>query len=190
MASLRQNNYVLGIFSSIDGFEQLPLDELKKHHYTIDEVYNDDMCVFVSTHSRLLDLPTVTTKDVIAQYDTVNQIMDLISLNHYRNHPVLGKLMINSAYNFSDRENIKKFIAADLAVAVLPRSFARHDLYVEHGLITPLTLEDLDLSITGYLAYQATNITPQLQALIQCIKTYYAQQKNGSAVDWVVLLKG
>ena len=109
-----------------------------------------------------------------ALYQTVNQIIDLLSLNHYRNHPKLNELMMNSAYNFSDRENVKKFVAKDLAIAVLPRSFTEQDLYVQAGLIAPLPVSDLKLCITGYLAYAATNVTPQLQALISCIHAYYA----------------
>lgn len=172
--ALRQNNYALGIFSSIDGFEQLALDELKKHHYIVEEIYEDEMAIFASTKSPLAQKDSVTTAEVTALYQTVNQIIDLLSLNHYRNHPKLNELMMNSAYNFSDRENVKKFVAKDLAIAVLPRSFTEKDLYVQVGLIAPLPVSDLKLCITGYLAYAATNVTPQLQALISCIHAYYA----------------
>ena len=173
--ALRQNNYALGIFSSIDGFEQLALDELKKHHYCVEEVYTDQMAIFASTKSPLAQKETVTTAEVTEHYQTVNQIIDLLSLNHYRNHPKLNELMLNSAYNFSDRENVKKFVAKDLAIAVLPKSFMEQDIYVQSGLIAPLSVSDLTLSITGYLAYAATNMTPQLQALISCIQAYYAK---------------
>ena len=114
--------------------------------------------------------------EVTAQYQTVNQIIDLLSLNHYRTHPKLNELMQNSAYNFSDRENVKKFVAKDLAIAVLPLSFREQDLYVQAGLIAPLPVSDLKLSITGYLAYAATNMTPQMQNLISCICGHYAEK--------------
>ncbi len=175
--SLKQNNYALGIFSSINGFEQVALDELTKHRYSVEKIYDDEMAIFASTHSPLLKLESVTTKEVAAQYETVNQIIELLSLKHYRNHPQLSELMLNSAYNFSDRENVKKFVAKDLAIAVLPLSFAKDDLYVNSKLITPLKVTDLDLPITGYLAYAVTNMTPQVSALINCIKEYYAPAK-------------
>lgn len=174
--ALRQNNYALGIFSSIDGFEQPALDELKKYHYSVEEIYKDEMAIFASTKSPLSAQESVTMAEVTAQYQTVNQIIDLLSLNHYRTHPKLNELMQNSAYNFSDRENVKKFVAKDLAIAVLPLSFREQDLYVQAGLIAPLPVSDLKLSITGYLAYAATNMTPQMQNLISCICGHYAEK--------------
>lgn len=127
-------------------------DVLKKAGLQFEKFHSHNLMLFVSQDSQFAENEEVTLSDVklkqekflsysASYWSTVNRHL------HAKKDPVV----------MTDREALKRMVSSGQGVAVLPETFALHDLYCEQGMIKMIPIKGTENYGTAedYLLYPA-----------------------------------
>ena len=177
-----QADSAIGTFSPSNK-EQI-FQEAAKNNIIIEPLYEDEMYCFLHRNHPLAQKKFVTFEE-LAECDTIPAFFnDHVLMDSYESVQHANTEYSNNYYSFSDRASIKKAVSKGLAYAVLPHLMAYDDIYVSSGMIIPVPLSDVDVSLTTYIAYSSRNILPKSAKLtIELIRQMYQDIATKHAAD-------
>ena len=150
--------------------------EAIKNDLIIEELYEDEMYVFLDRAHPLLEKKCIFLED-----------LEPYTQAFFKDHAVMTNFELDNEkaslsthyFSFTDRESIKKMVAQGYAYAILPRLMSIDDIYVTSGLIKAKPIIDFDTTLTTYMVYSAKS-QPSLteQRTIDTIRELYAQMQK------------
>lgn len=170
MRELKTGDIDLGIIALLNYERDSFLAKARDSNVQYEELFTDELCLFVATGHVLAKKQQVETKE-IQQFPLVtfkNNMSDreIEDSLHFK-HPEIMR--------FNDRESMKKIIARGTAVGFLPKITSLHDIYVASGKILPLTIIDLDTTLYIFVVYQKDYLLTIQKKFIQALKSVVKQ---------------
>lgn len=167
-----QADLAIGTFSPSS--KEQTFQEAAKNNLTIEPIYDDEMYCFLHRNHPLAQKQAVTFEELVESNTIPAFFNDHVLMDSYESAQQLNTEYSNNYYSFSDRASIKKAVSKGLSYAVLPHLMAYDDIYVTSGMIIPVPLADVDVSLTTYLAYSSRNPLPKAAKLtIELIRQLY-----------------
>lgn len=158
-AQVFKGEMTLGITSYFDFEYAMVKETLRNKGIKLDALYYDSLCIYVSATHPLVNDTLTTTIEQAGAYPFASFRKDILADNIFGELDGLEALDLpHIIYRFNDRENIKKIVAQNVAIALLPKSMAKEDIYVQEGLLIPLDVTDRDLRLTTGLIYKRDTI--------------------------------
>lgn len=145
--ALAQGNANIGL--TMWGFTSDQTEEvLKKAGLRYERFQSHDLMLFVSQDNRFAENDSVTLPEV-NQERFISYSSSYWATINRRLHSEAEPLVM------TDREALKRLVSSGQGVAVLPDTFARHDLYCEQGMIKMLPIKGTEKFGTAadYLLY-------------------------------------
>lgn len=153
--TLAKGQATIGIGTYSPSTKEMTLLEASKNNFIIEELYQDEMMVFLHHQHPLLRRQTICLEDLEPYTQAFfKDYANMISFEAQDRHQPLS----HNYYTFTDRESIKKAVAQGFAYAILPKLMALDDIYVKSGLIVPVALADFGVTLTTYMAYSSRSM--------------------------------
>ena len=158
--------------------------EAAKNNITIEPIFEDDMICFLHRNHPLAQKKTITYEE-LSSCDTVPAFFnDHALMDSYESLQHLNTEFSSNYYSFTDRASIKKAVSKGLAYTVLPHLMAYDDIYVTSGMIIPVALADVNVTLTTYIAYSSRTSLPKSARLtIELIRQMYQDIEVKRAAD-------
>ncbi len=138
--------------------------------FTIEELYQDRFCLCVAAQSALAKQPTLTLPQLEGEHFAVVDHFPI-----FKGKPVAPLYDVITNYTtFPTYDGIKKAIADNHMVGLLPKLAFHNDIYAASGLIKLYPLRDSEHALTNYLIYPNDNhLTMEEKLILKLVRQFY-----------------
>lgn len=175
--SLAKGLATIGIGTYSPSTKEITLLEANKNGLVVEELYQDEMMVFLHHQHPLLNRRTIRLEDLEPYTQAFFQ--DYANMTSFEASFEKQESLSRNYFTFTDRESIKKAVAQGFAYAILPKLMALDDIYVKSGLITAVPIADFDVTLTTYMAYSGKTAPTLIeQRTMETIRKLYERIKT------------
>lgn len=178
--SLVEGPATIGIGTYSLSTREITMQEAAKNNLIIEDLYEDEMVVFLHHQHPLLRKKSIKLADL--EPFTQAFFKDHATMTTFES-PSDKQPLSHNYFTFSDRESIKKAVAQGFAYAILPKLMALDDIYVQSGLITPVPISDFGVTLTTYMAYSAKSRPTLIETrTMETIRNLYTRLQKENPV--------